>query len=116
MKRYFILMALCFSLCLMINAAKQAKRCSKPVYLTVLAENGNVRQRNNRDGTVTFIIMPNDVIRVSTILLNGKDVTTDLEGNKYTTPGLTKNATISICFDSTSTFTPMNYYTIASSN
>lgn len=106
MKRNAILTVLILALCFFVNTNMLAKCIisAAPVYLTVQAENGSLlRQLINNDGTITCIFKPSDVIRINSIMLNGSDVTYQLEGYKYTTPVLTENSTLEISFDSTAT-------------
>jgi hypothetical protein len=103
MKRKAIFIAMILALCLFTNTKTLAKgrTSTAPVFLTVQAENGNIlRQLTNKDGTITCVFKPSDVIRINSIILNGSDVTYQLEGYKYTTPVLTKNSTLEINFDS----------------
>lgn len=90
------------------NVIKKAAVC-----LTVQAENGSIKQKFNEDGTITCIIKPNDVIRVTTIFLNGDDVTNLLEKNKLELPLLTKNSTLEISFEEIPTYIAPVYNTIA---
>ena len=114
MKRQLILTTIFLSLCLFVFSARQEKNetLKAMIYFTVQAENGYCKHRVNNDGTITCIIKPSDVIRISAIFFNGSDVTLELNGNKYITPILTKNSTLEICFDNTLIFNPIKYNTI----
>ena len=114
MKRQLILLVFLLILNFFADAKTQSKSASKKamVYLTVQAENGSVKQKFNEDGTITCIIKPGDVIRVSTIYLNGEDVTYLLENNKFTLPLLNNNAALEVLFDSPSVDIKTVYNTI----
>lgn len=115
MKRYLIVTAFMLIVCFFTNAKTPVKKETKnsPVCLTVQAENGSVKQNINEDGTITCIIKLNDLIRVSSILLNGEDITAELEKNKLNLPVLTKNSTLEISFEEPSPFAQPVYNTIA---
>ncbi|MCX6308562.1 MAG: hypothetical protein NTY32_06965 [Bacteroidia bacterium] len=115
MKRLKLLLVLLLVLNFVIEAKTQTKvRCEKAsVCLTLQAENGSIKQRVNEDGTITCIIKPGDVIRVSTIVLNGEDVTNQLEYNTLNLPLLTANTTLEITFESISSYNQPVYNTIA---
>lgn len=91
----------------------KVKAKKAPVCLTLQAENGTVQQKVNYDGSITCIIKINDLIRVSSILLNGEDVTAQLDKNKLNLPALTKSATLEISFEEPSQFSQPIYNTIA---
>jgi len=115
MKRLLILLVFLLILHSFGDAKTQSKFAGKKptVYLTVQAENGSIKQKFNEDGTITCIIKPDDVIRVSTIYLNGEDVTDKLEDNILSLPLLTKNSALEVVFDSTLTYIKPVYNTIA---
>lgn len=115
MKRILVLLVFILVISHVSDAKTQSKKLDKKniVCLTVQAENGSIKQKINKDGSITCIIKPDDVIRVSTILLNGEDITNQLEKNKFSIPFLTKNATLEITFDHHSSFTEQTYRTIA---
>jgi hypothetical protein len=114
MKRNLILLAFLLVLIVFVDAKTQSKVADKKaVCLTIQAENGSIKQQVNEDGTITCIIRTGDVIRVSSIVLNGEDVTNQMESNKFTLPLLTENTTLNITFDSIPTFTQPIYNTIA---
>lgn len=81
--------------------------------LTIQAENGSVRQTVNEDGSITCTISKSDLIRVSTILLNGDDITNQLESNKLNLAQLSKNSTLEISFEEIPLFREPEYRTIA---
>jgi len=115
MKRNLILLVFLLVLNTFVDAKTQTKVASKkaPVCLTIQAENGSIRQKVNEDGTITCIIKTGDVIRVSSIVLNGEDMMNHLESNKLTLPLLTENTTLQITFDSTASYNQPVYNTIA---
>jgi hypothetical protein len=115
MKKILILLVLLVVIAFSADAKTQSRISNKkaPVCLTVQAENGAIKQKFNEDGTITCIIRPSDVIRVSTILLNGVDVTNQLEKNKLVLPILTENTTLEICFEEKPIYTAPVYNTIA---
>lgn len=115
MKRNLILLVFLLVLNVIVDAKTQTKVADKKtqVCLTIQAENGSVKQKVNEDGTITCIIKTGDVIRVSSIVLNGADVMNQLEKNKLTLPLLTENTTLEITFDSTASYTQPVYNTIA---
>ena len=115
MKIKIILLVFLLILNFTADAKTQSTFASKKttVYLTVQAENGSIKQKFNEDGTITCIIKPGNVIRVSTIYLNGEDVTSLLDSNKLTLPLLTKNAALEVVFDSPSVDIKTVYNTIA---
>lgn len=115
MKRILVLLVLFLVISTLADAKTQSKKVDKKtsVCLTVQAENGSVKQKINIDGSITCIIKPDDLIRVSTILLNGEDITNQLEKNKLSLPLLTKNTTLEITFDQEPYFTEQVYRTIA---
>lgn len=115
MKRNFILFFILFVINLFVDAKTNINyaRNRAPYYLTLQAENGSIKQKFNEDGTITCIIKLGDVIRVSSIHLNGEDVTNQLEKNKLNLPALTENTTLEISFDETSAFVTTVYNTIA---
>lgn len=115
MKRHSILIVLLLviSLCTEAKKATKTERVKTPVCLTLQAENGSVRQKVNEDGTITCTIKPSDVIRVTTILLNGEDVSNQLDNNKLTLPLLSENATLEIVFEEIPYFSRVEYNTIA---
>lgn len=115
MRRILVLLAFFLVISHFADAKTQSKNVDKKsvVCLTVQAENGSIKQKTNKDGSITCIIKPDDVIRVSTILLNGEDITNQLEKNKFSIPLLTKNTTLEITFDERSSYTEQAYRTIA---
>jgi hypothetical protein len=115
MKKILFLLVLLLGISFFADAKTQLNIVNRkePVYLTVQAENGSIRQKLNEDGTITCIIKPGDVIRVSTILLNGEDVTNQLEKNKLVLPVLSKNSTLEISFEEKPMYAPPVYNTIA---
>ena len=115
MKRNLILLFILLVLNSFVDAKTHTKYASKKTtfYLTFQAENGSIKQKFNENGTITCIIKQRDVIRVSSIVLNGDDVTNQLEKNKYTLPVLTQNSTLEITFDSTTNYIQTVYSTIA---
>jgi len=108
---FVLLMVIAFS----ADAKTQSNVWNKkaPVCLTVQAENGTIKQKFNEDGTITCIIKPLDVIRISAIFLNGEDVTSQLEKNKLILPILTVNTTLEVCFEEKPLNTAPVYNTIA---
>jgi hypothetical protein len=115
MKRYLVLLALLLVITLCADAKKQSKVAIKKatICLTVQAENGSIKQKFNEDGTITCIIKPGDVIRVTTIYLNGEDVTNQLEKNKLVLPVLTENTTLEISFEEKPLYIEPIYNTVA---
>jgi len=115
MKKILVLSVVFLVVSLFADAKTQSKKVDKKnfVCLTVQAENGSIKQKINKDGSITCIIKPNDVIRVSTILLNGEDITNQLEKNKFNLPLITENSTLEITFDQQPYFTEQAYRTIA---
>lgn len=115
MKRFYVFIVLFLVICFFADAKTPAKVETKkaPVCLTLQAENGSVKQNINEDGTITCIIKSTDLIRVTTILLNGEDITAQLEKNKLNLPILTQNSTLEIDFEEPSQFPQQTYYTIA---
>lgn len=115
MKRLLVLLALFLVISPFADAKTESKKTDKKtiVCLTVQAENGSIKQKSNEDGTITCIIKPDDVIRVSTILLNGEDITNQLDKNKLTLPILTQNTTLEISFDSNTSNLQPKFNTIA---
>jgi len=115
MKRHLVLLIFLLALSLPIGAKTRTNNPVKNtrVCLTIQAENGSIKQKVNEDGTITCTIKPNDLIRVSSILLNGEDVTNQMEKNKLDLPLLTENATLEVSFESISNYPQMVYRTIA---
>lgn len=115
MKTNLIIIVLLLVLSFSANAKPKSKvaKIKAPVCLTVQAENGSIKQKLNADGSITCIIKPGDVIRVSAIFLNGKDVTNLLEKNKLVLPLLTQNTTLEISFEEVPAFATPTYNTIA---
>lgn len=115
MNKKLVLIVLLLVIAFMADAKTPSKKAMKkaPVCLTVQAENGSIKQKYNEDGTITCIIKPGDVIRVSAIFLNGEDVTNMLEKNKLVLPLLTKNTTLEISFEEMPTYIAPVYNTIA---
>jgi hypothetical protein len=115
MKSHTILTAFLLCLCFFVDANRHSdNEIYKPaLMITAQAENGSFRQQVNKDGTITCIIKHTDVIRVNSIFFNGSDVTYKLVDNKYTTPVLTENSTLTICFDSINIELYTEYNTIA---
>ena len=115
MKRNLILLFILLLFNTFVDAKTQTKGASKktPVCLTIQAENGSIKQRVNEDGTITCIIKTGDIIRVSSIVLNGEDIMNKLESNKLTLPLLTENTTLEITFDSIASYNQPVYNTIA---
>jgi len=115
MKRTLVLLVFLLVLYVFVDAKTPTKVAGKKaqVCLTIQAENGSIKQKVNEDRTITCIIKTGDVIRVSSIVLNGEDVTNQLEKNKLTLSRLTENTTLEITFDSTATYTQPIYNTIA---
>lgn len=115
MKSKLIFIALFLVLSFVVEAKKPATvvRKKAAVCLTLQAENGSVKQKINEDGSITCIIKSTDLIRVSTILLNGEDITSQLEKNKLNLPMLTKDATLEISFEEPPVFAQPTYNTIA---
>jgi len=115
MKRQLILLVFLLVFSLFVDAKTQTKIAGKkaPVCLTLQAENGSIKQKRNADGTITCIIQPEDVIKVSSIVLNGMNITNQLENNKLTLPLLTQDSTLEVTFESISLNIKTNYNTIA---
>ncbi len=108
-------MAFLLVLNVFVDAKTQTKISCKetPVCLTIQAENGSIKQKLNEDGSITCIIKPSDVIRVSSIVINGQDITNRLEKNKFILSQLTENTTLEITFESSSQNIQPVYNTIA---
>jgi len=115
MKKHSILIVLLLVICLQAAAKKPTvvERKKSQVCLTLQAENGSVKQKVNEDGTITCIIKSSDLIRVSSIVLNGVDLTSQLEKNKLNLPLLTKNSTLEIYFDEIPYYDQVEYTTMA---
>jgi hypothetical protein len=112
----FLLLGFIFPHCNRLESKESSPAKNRQsLYLTIQAENGSIRQRLNKDGSYTVYIYTRDLIRVASIRFNGKDLTSDLMGNKVVTPVLTKNSTLEVQFDSTSMYTDNSpiYNTIA---
>lgn len=114
MKRILILFFILLAVNVFVDAKTNTKYASNltPYYLTLQADNGSIKQKFNEDGTITCVIKLGDVIRVSSILLNGEDITNQLEKNKLKLPVLTENTTLEISFDEISAFVTTVYNTI----
>lgn len=66
------------------------------------AENGCLRQVVNKGEQLTFQIVAATGWKVNTVTMDGQDVTSQLSADgSYTTPAITKNATLSVSFEST---------------
>ena len=98
-----------------MEAKKNTKIESKKsqVCLTLQAENGSVRQKVNDDGTITCTIKYSDLIRVTSIVFNGEEVSNQLEKNILELPLLTKDSTLEIVFEEIPYFNRVEYTTIA---
>jgi len=114
MKRHLVLLVFLLVFNVFVDAKTQTNVVGKkaPVCLTIQAENGSIKQKVNEDGTITCIFKTVDVIRVSSIVINGVDITNQIDYNVVTLPLLTENATLEITFDSPETFTQPVYNTI----
>lgn len=112
-KLFIIALILFFSFVAEAKNPVKVEKKNSPVSLTIQAENGSVKQSINSDGSITCTISTNDLIRVSTILLNGEDVTNLLESNKLNLPLLSKNSTLEISFEEIPYFREPEYRTIA---
>jgi hypothetical protein len=115
MKRHSILIVILLVICFSVEAKKSTKIESKKnlVCLTLQAENGSVRQNVNVDGTITCTIKSSDLIRVSSIVLNGEEISNQLEKNQLNLPLLTKDSTLEIVFEEMPCFNRVEYNTIA---
>lgn len=114
MKRYLSIVALLLIFCMVAEAKKAPKseRKQAPVCLTLQAENGTVKQKLNEDGTITCIIRTSDLIRVSSIVLDGEDISYLLVKNKLNVPVLAKDATLEIVYDEPTAYQQPRYNTI----
>ena len=85
------------------NVSISATFVEAPITLTIQhAENGCVRQVVKKDEQLTFQIVAAQGWKVNTVTMDGQDVTNQLSiDGSYTTPAITKNATLSISFEST---------------
>ena len=115
MKKHFILIAFFLLLFLSVDAKTKFLDGNKKaqVCLTLQAENGTIKQSLNEDGTISCIIKSVDVVRISSILLNGEDVMYMLEKNKLNLPYITQNSTLEVNFDKVPTTNYYKYCTIA---
>ena len=74
-----------------------------PITLMVQhAENGCLKQYVQRGTSIKFALMPAEGWKINTVMYNGYDVTSELNGeNEYTTPDIYADATLSVSFEST---------------
>ena len=77
---------------------KNTKR--KPIYITVQAENGSVRQIENDEESTTWLILPDNGWEISSISYNGFDITNKIDmNNRIQTPHANENTNLIITFE-----------------
>ena len=70
-----------------------------PLLLTVKsADNGHIAQEVERGKIYSFIITPYDGWKLESISFNGNNVTSELDGNKYTTPEIFSDSELNIVY------------------
>ena len=85
------------------NTSVTAVFAEQAITLTVQhADNGCLRQVVTKGEQLTFQIVAATGWKVNTVIMDGQDVTSQLTADgSYTTPAITKNATLSVSFEST---------------
>ncbi|MGM9714121.1 MAG: leucine-rich repeat protein [Prevotella sp.] len=70
-----------------------------PVYLTIKsADNGSIAQEVEKGKVYSFVITPNKGWNIESVSFNGKNVTSQLDGNKYTTQPITSDSELNIVY------------------
>ena len=68
-------------------------------YLSIKhSENGTVKQKITLGRSYTYKITPVNGQKLSALYFNGVDITSEIKGNKFTTPVLNDNATLKVEF------------------
>lgn len=115
MKKIILLLALLLVIAHFGEAKDQTKELTNDacVFLTVQSENGRIKLQNNDDGSIAIILMLDEVVCVSNIILNGEDVTNQMEKNLLTIPPLHENMTLEVNFEKRPHNVETAYRTIA---
>lgn len=70
-----------------------------PVYLAIKsADNGSIAQEIEKGKSYSFVITPSESWDIESVSFNGENVTSQLEGNKYTTPAITYDSELNIVY------------------
>lgn len=70
-----------------------------PVYLTIKsADNGTIAQEVEKGKAYSFVITPSEGWNIESVSFNGTNVTSQLDGNKYTTPAITTDSELNVVY------------------
>lgn len=81
------------------NTTVEVTFVALPVYLTIMsAGNGSIAQEVEKGKVYSFVITPSEGWDIESVSFNGENVTSQLDGNKFTTPAITSDSELNIVY------------------